>query len=86
MSGEKIKQKFLKDTSIICPNFKPSWTKIFKITHATPFFSTDYYNLPIKISDKIYLTGIYKEHPATRTMNTAFKSGLKTADYILSNG
>jgi len=82
-SEKKIEKKYLEDIRKICPNFKPSWVKMFKIKDATPYYSFNYENPPIKISDKIYLTGTYREHPTTRTMHTALTSGNKTAEYIL---
>jgi len=83
LSEEQIKQIYLEDIRKISPDFKPLWTKIFKINYATPYYSFNYENPPIKISDKIYLTGTYREHPTTRTMHTALTSGNKTAEYIL---
>lgn len=82
-SEEEIKKRYIEDIRKICPDFKASWTKVFKIRYATPFYSFNYKNPPIKVSDTIYLTGTYREHPTTRTMHTALLSGNKTAEYIL---
>ncbi len=83
-SDVEIKNIFLNDIKKIKPDFEFSWTKIFKIKYSSPIFSFDYKNLPIKLTDDIYLTGVYKEYPSTRTMNSAVKSGLKTANIILN--
>jgi len=83
LSEREIRNKYLKDVKTFCPNFKATWTKLIKIKYATPFYSFNYENPPIKISENIYLTGTYREHPTTRTMSTALISGQKTADFIL---
>lgn len=79
----EIKNVFLKDAKKIKPSFEMLWTKVFKIKNSSPVFSFDYENIPIKLTDNIYLTGIYNEYPNTRTMNSAAKSGIKTAEQIL---
>lgn len=81
---DKIKKAFLSDLRSLEPDFKPIWTKIFKIRESSPVFAKNYKNLPIKVSDNVYLTGVYKEYPCTRTMHTALKSGIKTANLILN--
>lgn len=82
-SDSKILEVYLKDIKKINPNFEFSWMKIFKIKYSSPIYTMDYENIPIKLTDSLYLTGIYRKYPSTRTMNTAAKSGLETANYIL---
>lgn len=83
LSEENIKKAFLKDLKGLFPLFKPSWAKVFKIKESSPVFARNYKNPPIKISSNTYLTGVYREYPCTRTMHTALKSGIKTANFIL---
>lgn len=83
MSEREIEQIYMEDIRKICPDFKASWVKIFKIEYATPFYCFNYKNPEIKVSDIIYLTGTFREHPTTRTMHTALMSGNKTAQFIL---
>ncbi len=79
----EIRDKYIEDVKAICPNFEALWTKLTKIRYASPFYSFKYKNPPIKILNDTYLIGIYREHPATRTMNSALLSGQKTAEFIL---
>ena len=78
-----IRDKFFEDLRKLFPDVDPIWAKVFKIKESSPVFAKAYKNLPIKISDNMYLTGVYKEYPCTRTMHTALESGVKTANYIL---
>ncbi|MBL7147664.1 MAG: FAD-dependent oxidoreductase [Nanoarchaeota archaeon] len=83
-SKKTIKDAYLRDIKKINPNINIKFLNISKIKHASPVFCLDYKNLPIKLSQYLYLTGVYKEYPTTRTINSAIKSGLKTADHILN--
>jgi len=83
-SVKEIEEIYLRDIKKICPNFEYSWTKVFKIKYSSPVYSMNYENTPIKLSDKIYLTGVYRMYPSTRTMNSAARSGLETANFVLN--
>jgi protoporphyrinogen oxidase len=82
-SDEEIKETYLKDIRKMMPEFEFTWTRVFKIKYSNPVWVKNFENLPIKISDKIYLAGVYKEFPNTRTMNSAISSGVKTAKLII---
>lgn len=86
LSEKMIKRTYLRDLKKIMPEFEFTWTKVFKIRYSNPTFLRGYKNLPIKISNGLYLAGIYKEFPNTRTMNSALSSGLKTAEFIINEG
>lgn len=83
MESDEIRQVYLRDLQKVYPGFKTVWDKIFKIRFSQPVFLRDYKNPPIQLEDNLFLTGVYKEYPNPRTMDSAFKSGLKTAEYIL---
>lgn len=83
-SVKEIIEKYKKDISKINNKIKIKFIHISKIKYASPIFSLNYKNLSIKLSQFVYLTGVYKEYPTTRTINSAIKSGLKTANYILN--
>lgn len=80
---ESIKNIYIKDLRKIFPDFKYEWCKVFKIRYSQPVFKKNYENLPVKIKNNIYLTGIYKQFPRPRTMDSAFISGLSTAECII---
>jgi len=84
-SEKEIQEIYLKDIKKINSEFQYSWTKIFKIKHSSPMYTLNYENLPIKLNETIYLTGIYLMHPSTRTMNSAAKSGLETAKCLIKD-
>ena len=80
---DEIRNVFLDDIKKLFPDFKASWTKTFKIRYSSPVYDIGYENLPIKIDEKLYLTGVYRMYPSTRTMNSAAKSGVKTARLVI---
>lgn len=82
-SEREIADRYLKDLRSICPDFSFKWYRAFKLDYSSPIFSVGYINPPIKFSEKIYLTGAYKEYPLTRTMHTALLSGERTADALI---
>ncbi len=81
---EGLKKLFIKDIKSIWPKFDSNWTKLIKVPHSSPIYTMNYKNLPIKLTNWLYLTGVYRMYPNTRTMNSAARSGLITADKILS--
>jgi protoporphyrinogen oxidase len=83
LSEEEIKEQYINDLKKMMPEFDFTWTRVFKIRYSNPVWVKDFENLPIKISDRIYLAGVYKEFPNTRTMNSAISSGVKAADLII---
>lgn len=83
-TDEQLKDIFLNETRKISPEFSIEWIKIWRTPHSTPMFTRGYKNIPIKnATGQFYYSGVYKEYPSTRTMDTALRSGLKTADYII---
>jgi len=83
-SCDELSGIFLNEVRKICPGFSIEWLKIWRTAHSTPMFIRKYKNVPIKnIKGPIYYSGVYKEYPATLTMDTALKSGVKTAEYII---
>ena len=78
----EIEKSFIKDINHIT-SFKPLWKHSIYTPYGTPFFSVGYKNPPIQLSEILFLTGVYREYPTPRTMNSALKSGFKTADYII---
>lgn len=84
MKSDEIREIYLRDLRKIYPGFKTVWDKIFKFRFSQPVFLRDYKNPPIQLEDNLFLTGVYKEYPNPRTMDSAFRSGLKTAECILN--
>ncbi len=85
-SEEELAEIYLKDIRSICPNFEYIWNRIFKIRYSTPLYSIGYRNPPIESTfPGLFYTGIYRTYPATRTMHSAFQSGLETASFLLNH-
>jgi protoporphyrinogen oxidase len=81
---ERIAETYLKDIRSISPGFDYLWWRIFKIRYSTPIYSIGYRNPPLQSRfPGLYFTGVYRKYPATRTMHTAFQSGLETASRVL---
>ena len=85
MENNEIRYIYINDLRKIYPGFKTTWDRIFKVRFSQPIFARDYKNPPIRLEKRLFLTGVYKEYPSPRTMDSAFKSGVKTADYILNH-
>jgi protoporphyrinogen oxidase len=84
-SEDKLADIFLKDIRYVCPDFEYLWRRPFKIRYSTPLYSIGYRNPPIEsVFPGLFFTGVYRKYPATRTMHTAFQSGLDTASCLLS--
>lgn len=83
LSEEELKSRYLQDLQKIWPDVGCLWMKIFKFPYSQPVFQSKYQNPPIDLDyQNIYLTGVYKEYPNPRTMDSAFSSGRQTAEYL----
>jgi len=84
-SGDRLAELYLKDIRSISPDFNYLWKRIFKIRYSTPIYSMGYRNPPIESNiSGLFYTGVYRNYPETRTMHTAFQSGLETASCLLA--
>jgi protoporphyrinogen oxidase len=80
---DKIKDLYLNDIYKLFPDFSLNWHRIFKIKFSQPVFTRGYRNPPIELAENLYLAGVYRQFPKPRTMDSAFSSGLETAQYII---
>lgn len=77
--------KYMKDLNKLWPGFKADWYRIFKYRYSQPVFSRNFVNLPIELgTGNIFLTGVYRGHPAPRTMASALHQGEITANHIIN--
>jgi protoporphyrinogen oxidase len=84
LDEQSLQRKFTSDLKKFWPGFEYDWCGLFKMRHSQPVFVRGYQNPPAKLTDKIYLAGVYKEYPAPRTMSSALESGRKTALEIIN--
>jgi protoporphyrinogen oxidase len=82
-SENSIVETYLRDLRKFGMKTKTNWIRVFKFSFAQPIFKVNYVNPPIKPNSKLYLAGVYREHPMTRTMNSALLSGRKAAMAVL---
>ena len=84
-SEEELAEIYLEDIRQICPAFDYLWRRIFKIRYSTPLYSIGYRNPPIQSRyPGLFYAGVYRRYPCTRTMHTAFSSGLETSARVLA--
>ena len=81
-SDKSLRKNFTDDLEKFWPGFKSDWQRLFKMRYSQPVFVRGYKNPPVKLTDKIYLAGVYREYPAPRTMSAALESGKKAANEI----
>lgn len=79
----KLKEIYVNDIRKIFPGFSLSWYKVFRLRDSQPVFRKNYENLPIGLTENIYLSGVYRQYPQPRTMDAAFAGGHETAKYII---
>lgn len=85
LDEETLYSHYMSDLNKLWPGFKADWHQIFKFKYSQPVFSKNFVTLPIELGiENIFLTGVYRGHPAPRTMDSALKQGQLTAQYIIA--
>lgn len=85
MKDGKIANLFITDAKKIYPDLKADWFRVFRSEYASPLYDIDYakfmpsYEMPVR---NLFFSGVALTYPKIRTMNTAFISGIKTAEII----
>jgi len=87
MEKERLINVFYKDIKRIFPKFEYKEVFVFRDLYASPLYDVNYGKYMPKIETPIhnlFFTGVATTYPEIRTMNTAFKSGIKTAYTVAS--
>lgn len=85
LSDEDVAKLFLQNAKKLFPRLKERWVKVFRSEYASPLYDIDYkkympdYTTPIK---NLFFSGVALTYPKIRTMNSAFVSGMKTAELV----
>ena len=83
-SDQEIAARYAADIRRICADFSMDWFRVFRLRHSQPVFVPSYRNLPIALTENIYLAGVYRQYPRPRTMDAALYSGGETAEHIIN--
>lgn len=84
---EEIAARWLEQLRSLWPGFAPDWHRVFRYRYSQPVFSSGFDVLPIETGvENVFLTGVYRGHPAPRTMDSALRQGEVTAEYLLAKG
>lgn len=85
MKDDDIAKLFIADAKKIYPSLNVDWYRVFRGEYASPLYDIGYkkympdYETPVK---NLFLSGVALTYPKIRTMNTAFISGIKTAETV----
>jgi protoporphyrinogen oxidase len=86
MRDEKIAKLFINHLREIFPHVRVEDFRVFRDEFASPLYDINYakympeVETPIK---NLFFTGVATTYPEIRTMNTAFKAGIKTAEIVM---
>lgn len=86
LSDEQIAKLFIGEIKQIFPHVEIFDYRVFREPYASPLYDKNYakYMPAVKAPVKnLFFTGVATTYPEIRTMNTALKSGIRTASMIL---
>lgn len=82
---DSIATRWLEELRALWPGFAPDWHRVFRYRYSQPIFGRGFDVLPIETGvEDVFLTGVYRGHPAPRTMDSALRQGEVTAEHLLA--
>jgi protoporphyrinogen oxidase len=86
LSDQKVARLFIKNLQSMFPHVKVENYFVFRDTFASPLYDINYAKYMPEIETPVknlFFTGVSTTYPEIRTMNTAFKAGMRTAESVM---